>query len=247
MKYFDLLPNVYVGEGITDDESYKYRLAKNIFRRVQTRADLNQYITLMEAFVIPNGERPERLAQAVLGNAYLDWIILLVNNITDVYEQWPKTEEVLREHVQTVYANPDGIHHYETVEAEFNGDIFLQKGLEVNKDWRTVLPDGTTLGEEQSVYPVSNYEHEVYINEQKAIIRLPTTPVVEFIMSEFEELVAYDTHVELDEFGDKQTVIGAAARFLNNTGYVTGSVNIDSNVGNVTSYDNGPGSATTTV
>ena len=45
----------------------------------------------------------------------------------------------------------------------------------------------------------------------------------------------------------KKTEIGAAARFLDNTGYVTGSVNIDSNVGNVTSYDNGPGSATTTV
>jgi|TARA_B100001113_G_scaffold273147_1_gene227821 hypothetical protein len=247
MKYFDLLPNVYVGEGITDDEAYKYRLAKNIFRRTQTRADLAQYITLMEAFIIPNGERPERLAQAVLGNAYLDWIILLVNNITDVYSQWPKTEEVLREHVNNEYADPDAIHHYETVEAKYNGEVFLKKGLEVNRTWRTVLPDGSTLGEEASVYPVSNYEHEVYLNEQKAIIKIPTTPVVEFIMSEFEELVAYESHAELDEFGDKKTEIGAAARFLDNTGYVTGSVNIDSNVGNVTSYDNGPGSATTTV
>ena len=33
--YFTYFPNVYVGEGITDDEAYRYRLVKNIFRRVK--------------------------------------------------------------------------------------------------------------------------------------------------------------------------------------------------------------------
>ena len=32
MSYFKYFPNVYVGEGVTDDEGYKYRLVKNIFR-----------------------------------------------------------------------------------------------------------------------------------------------------------------------------------------------------------------------
>ena len=43
MSYFKYFPNVYVGEGVTDDEGYKYRLVKNIFRRVKVRADLEKY------------------------------------------------------------------------------------------------------------------------------------------------------------------------------------------------------------
>ena len=50
MAFFSYLPNVYVGEGIKDDEDFKYRLVKNIFRRAKTRADLDQYVTLLEAY-----------------------------------------------------------------------------------------------------------------------------------------------------------------------------------------------------
>ena len=119
MQYFSLLPNVFVGEGITDDEPYRYRLVKNLFRRTKVREDLDQYVTLLEARVIPLGMRPEELALQVLGDPFLDWIILMVNNITDVYSEWPMTEERLLNYVNSKYAEPDGIHHYETVEAKF--------------------------------------------------------------------------------------------------------------------------------
>jgi|GEM_PF-4174117 len=34
MSYFSRFPNVYVAEGVTTDQNYRYRLVKNIFRRV---------------------------------------------------------------------------------------------------------------------------------------------------------------------------------------------------------------------
>ena len=40
--YFSYFPNVYVGEGVADDEAFKYRLVKNIFRKIKARPDLNQ-------------------------------------------------------------------------------------------------------------------------------------------------------------------------------------------------------------
>ena len=61
MQYFSLLPNVFVGEGITDDEPYRYRLVKNLFRRTKVRQDLDQYITLLETRIIPDGMRPEEV------------------------------------------------------------------------------------------------------------------------------------------------------------------------------------------
>ena len=90
MSYFSFFPNVYVGEGISDNENYRYRLVKNIFRRVKVREDLDQYVTQFEAYSIREGDTPESLARVFLGDGHLDWVILMVNNITDFYEQWPK-------------------------------------------------------------------------------------------------------------------------------------------------------------
>ena len=44
--YFSYFPNVYIGEGITDDENFKYRLVKNIFRIV----DFSGYINGISIF-----------------------------------------------------------------------------------------------------------------------------------------------------------------------------------------------------
>ena len=247
MAYFSYLPNVYVGEGIKDDEDYKYRLVKNIFRRAKTRADLDQYITLMEAYELAEDETPAQVALTAYGDPYLDWIVLLTNNIIDVYEEWPKNLIDLQNFCRAKYAEPDGLHHYETQEALYNGEVFLKKGIEVNSTWRTVLPDGTTLGETSSVYPVTNYEHETYLNEKKRNIRLAQPPVVELILSEFQELVAYEPHSELDLYGNKKSPLNLASRFLTTAGYVSGSVTVTERTGTVTSYDNGPGSTTTTV
>tara|TARA_B100001996_G_C18652461_1_gene589954 strand:+ start:927 stop:1676 length:750 start_codon:yes stop_codon:yes gene_type:complete len=244
MEFFKNLPNVYVGEGIADTESFRYRLVKNIFRRAKTRPDLDKFITSFEAYELADKDTPSRVAAAFLGNIELDWVILLTNNIIDFYEEWPKPENELRTYVQEKYDNPDGIHHYETNEILYNGITVIKQGIEVNKIWRTVLPDGTTKNEEESIYPVSNYEHEEYLNEKKRLIRIPNQEMSNLIVEEFENLVAYEPHAELDNANNKKTPLSISARFLDITGYVTGSISVTDIVGTVSSYDNGPGSTT---
>ena len=48
--FFQYLPDVYIGEGVKDDESFKYRLVKNIFRRVKVREDLEKHIASFETY-----------------------------------------------------------------------------------------------------------------------------------------------------------------------------------------------------
>ena len=52
--------DVYVGEGVEDDEAFKYRLVKNIFRKIRARPDLDQYTTLFEQYSIRVGEKEKR-------------------------------------------------------------------------------------------------------------------------------------------------------------------------------------------
>ena len=244
MEYFANFPNVYVGEGVGDEESFKYRLVKNIFRKVKVRSDLEKYVTSFEAYSIKDGETPSSIAGDFLGDFTLDWVVLLTNDISDFYEEWPKLDDDLFTYCNEIYDNNDDVHHYDTKEILFNDIVCMKKGIEVNKTWRTTTPDGVTKSETDSIYPVSNYEHEQYLNEKKRIIKLPNPTMVNLITEEFEQLVLYQPSTELDEFGDKKTSMSVAARFLDITGYVTGSVDRNVDIGTVTSYDNGPGSTT---
>ena len=243
MAYFDNLPNTYIGEGLTDDENFKYRLVKNIFRRCKIRDDLSRYTTMFETTAIPDGTSPSDVALAVLGDEHLDWVILIVNNITDVYLQWPKSEDDLQTYCNEKYTDVDAIHHYETVEVMYNDIVFIKKGIEVNGEFRAVLPDGTTKTDVESRYAVSNYEHESYENDKKRLLRIPTTQLTNMITDEFSNVISYEPHSELDDQNNKKTVLNVAQRFIDTRGYISASVSNQVELGTVTSYDNGPGSS----
>ena len=66
---------------------------------------------------------------------------------------------------------------------------------------------------------------------KKRMIRIPTPIMFEIMKQEFEELVAYEPHSELDEFGNKKTTLNVAQRFLDVSGYVTGSISKEDVIG----------------
>ena len=49
-----------------------------------------------------------------------------------------------------------------------------------------------------------------------------------------------------NEFGNKKTTLNVAQRFLDVSGYVTGSISKEDVIGAVTSYDYGPSATTST-
>lgn len=240
--YFSYFPNVYIGEGITDDEQFKYRLVKNIFRRLKVRDDLKQYVSLTELYTIPDGFRPSDVAQNFYTDPFLDWVVLLSNNITDIYEQWPIEQNLLYDRVSQKYDNPDAIHHWETQEVEYEDMIYMEKGKIVNESFRVTMPDGIQKTKNESVYPVSNYEHEEFENEKKRFIVLPTPPIVELILTDMQSKLAYEPHKEIDKFGNKKTELSIISRFLDQASYVSGSISVTQQSQTVTSFDYGPSS-----
>ncbi|AON99455.1 baseplate wedge component [Synechococcus phage S-RIM2] len=241
--YFSYFPNVYIGEGVTSDEAFKYRLTKNIFRRMKARDDLEKYSTTFEAYSVKTDETPSGLAHRIYKDAHLDWIILLVNNITDVYEGWPKSEASLQTFVRDKYEDPDAVHHYETNEVLFEDIVYIKKNIDVNESFRAVMPDGSVKTADESRFPVTNYEHEYYLNEKKRLIRLPNSYLIDLMSSEMREQLAYQPNVEIDKQGNKKTPLSASSRFINNDAAVIASGSNITALGAVTSFDNGPTSS----
>jgi len=238
-KYFQNLPDIYVGVE-TADERIDHKLVKNIFRRVAVDEAIEKYSTQFESYTIPEGSRPEMVAFRLFGDAELDWVILLTNNITDLYNQWPKNHQVLSDYVLEQYGSWEGIHHWETREVKYNEAVFVKSGIEVNETYRVTLPNGTTLSKNDSIYPVSNMEHETYLNEQKRLIIIPNGNLLEFFIEDFEDLVAYLPSKELSEDGTKKTPITAASKFLDRKSFRRSTSRSTAAQETVTSFDYGP-------
>lgn len=68
---------------------------KNIFDKIAIVKSFNQDILNFKFWIIEENERPENTAYEFYNNKDLWWAVLLFNNITDVFTQWPVNEDVL--------------------------------------------------------------------------------------------------------------------------------------------------------
>jgi len=70
---------------------------------------------LFDNYNVVDGENPEDIAFKYYGDAEYHWVILMTNNITDRYYQWPLSQPQFAEHITDKYGagNEDAVHHYE--------------------------------------------------------------------------------------------------------------------------------------
>ena len=111
MAYFDRFPLMaYDVKG-----NQEYKLLPNILRRVKLRSGIRSGSFLFDNYDVTDGERPEDIAFKLYGDAEYHWIILMTNNVTDRYYQWPLTQPQFQEHITDKYGagSEDAVHHYE--------------------------------------------------------------------------------------------------------------------------------------
>ena len=86
MAYFKHLPEIeYVNRFRNTKSNDEKTVAKNLFRRPKVREDIASFVSAFERYIIVEGERPEQIAQKVYGNPELDWVVIMTNNIIDMY------------------------------------------------------------------------------------------------------------------------------------------------------------------
>ena len=153
MAYFDRFPLM------TYDmkNNNVYKLVPDILRRVKLRASIKSGVFLFDKFDVPMGDKPEDVAFKFYGDAELHWVILMTNDITDRYYQWPMTQPQLEAFLADKYDNPDGIHHYEITRTSgrttANGPGDYSHLVECNSD-------------EDGALSVSNRDYEDRLQDQ---------------------------------------------------------------------------------
>jgi len=202
MSYFNNLPDVYVRtSSYRKDNVDPYTLAKNIFRRIKIREELDDVILGFTQYTIKNNQRPDEVAGEVYGDMGMDWVVLICNNIINLYEEWPMSEDELERYIDSEYEeDADSVHHWVTQEIkDTRGRILVKDGRIVPEDYTYTRPDGTVIAKEDTVRPISVYEYELGINDQKRNIYLLRKQYLSGFVEEFSNLVQYLPNKEVND------------------------------------------------
>ena len=178
MAYFARFPMmVYDVKGNKD-----YKLLPDILRRVKLRSGIRAGSFLFDNYDVIDGEKPEDVAFKYYGDPEYHWVILMTNNVTDRFYQWPLSQPQFQEHLTDKYGagSEDATHHFEKTtdsgRTTSNGPNDYSHLVECNED-----DEGFAI--------ITNRQYEQRQQDKYRNIRLLDTRYLSTFIEEFEILV----------------------------------------------------------
>ena len=166
---FPLIPYDSIGNG-------EFKLVTNLLKRVALRSKVKSNTLLFDTYDVKEGETPESIAGKLYDDPELHWVILLINDITDRYHQWPMSSPQFLAFINDKYSNVDATHHYEISQTSGDTTIKIDVGT-VNTDY----PSATLI---------TNFEYEEARQDEVRKIRLLDPIYIEPFVDEYERLIA---------------------------------------------------------
>ena len=171
MPYFSYLPTILydpIGDGTA-------KLATNIMSRVRVRTNMKKEIIMLDPYNVKENETPEIVADKHHGSTDYHWIVMLLNDISDVNHDWVKSTRQLQKYLLSKYTETQltETHHYESYQT--SGDTTIKIEVEnINYPSASI---------------VTNYEYEVALNDGKREINLLRNEYLGFFVDEFQSLM----------------------------------------------------------
>ena len=157
-----------------------FKLLPDILKRVKQRSAIESGQFIFDTYDVRNGERPEDIAYKWFGDAELHWVILMTNNVTDRYYDWPMNDAQFEVYLDDKYTNPDAVHHYEITKDSGNttsqGPNDYSHKVEVNSDTDNAVS-------------ISNRQYEEREQDKKRAIRLLNQKFLPDFLAEFDKLI----------------------------------------------------------
>ena len=221
MAYFNELPNIaYQSPLAHKNSSADYIVVKNLFRRTKLADYIKNAASVFDKFIIGEGDRPDTVAEALYGDARLDYVVVLVAGITNINHQWPLQDYQVYDYALSKYGDEETmsqIRHYETFEIrdEQNRQI-LPPNLIVDENFKidgtihkypnttrytlrsqagfTQLDDKDelTVATDNIARAVTNLEFEHTENEKKREIDVLKNGYLGTFINDLRDIVRYD-------------------------------------------------------
>jgi hypothetical protein len=194
MSYFRELPDLnYQSLLKTKHSSNAYIRVKNLFRRVKLRDDLQNSFTQFNKYYIPDGSRPDIVAEELYGSSDLDWVVCITAGIININNDWPLSSRDIYRFAESKYGTDlNSIHHYETTEVkDDSGRVVLPARKHVDSTF-TIPKPGTDTATLNPIVGVSNYEYEVELNEKKRGIYVLRREYLRQFLNDMRTIMHYE-------------------------------------------------------
>ena len=194
MGYFRELPDLQYQSFLSDSlSSQSYLTVKNLFRRNKLRDDLSGVFTLFNKYEIPEGSRPDTVAEEFYGDAELDWVVLMTAGILNARDEWPLSNYNLYKYAEEKYGSDlNSIKFYETtLVTDSSGRLILPADKVVDADF--TIPDPNDYSKTLTpVRSVTNWEYEIRKNEEKSSIYLLRREYLQQFLNDMRQIMIYD-------------------------------------------------------
>ena len=198
-QYFRNLPDVdYVNRTKDGQFISNYTQVKNFFKRGKLREDIFQDLTVFQKYNVKGDDRPDNVANEIYQDPRLDWVVLLSNNIVNVYNEWPLSQQAFDTYILDKYGSVEKlneVHHYESNEIKDTQEVVLfPRGVQVSVAQSISYYEHMT-DESKTVNPISravtNLQYEEDINNKKRRIFLLKPIYLSVVFDDLEEMMAY--------------------------------------------------------
>ena len=197
-NYFRQVPDFDYVSRLPDAKISDYLTVKNLFKKGKLADDIFQDLTIFTKYEIEGDDRPDNVANEIYGDANLDWVVLLSNNIVNIQNEWPLGQQAFETYILDKYgtsAKLEEVHHYESNEVkDSTGVIIFPKGVRVSAA-QSVSYYEPLNDESITVNPVSkavtNFEHELKVNDDKRRIFLIKPIYLNVVFDDLEEMMEY--------------------------------------------------------
>lgn len=174
-QYFSKFPQISYDFTQKSDATPLVELVTDLTTRIDMVISDSDFANMCERYTIKSGELPEHVSNMFYGTPDLAWTIFYINSLTNINEDWPMSDIELNNFASAKYgsANLLNIHHYEK----------LPEG--VIMDYQFIVDHYGA----QSVNPITNLDHEIFLNEQKRMIYVIKQENIAFFVSKYMKLV----------------------------------------------------------
>ena len=167
-----------------------FLLVKNIWRRAQVLVEYKSEVTIFTEITVGDGERPEDIATRYYGNPFFNWTILVINDIVDYYNQWPRSIVQLQDYINSKYTNPQATKHHVTTEVkDSNDNIIVPAGKVVASNFQVAYFDGSTTVTASPVVSVTNAAYEFDLNAKKQTIQIVKPDIIEDFVEVYHQIL----------------------------------------------------------
>lgn len=196
--YFRSVPDIDYVNRFPNAKISEYIRSKNLFTRVKIRDEIFQNLMYFEKYNVIGDERPDNVAQKFYKDPSFDWVVLLANNIVNVYDEWPLSQQSFENFLVEKYGTNDKInevHHYESQEVlTSNGITILKEGLIVPSNYSVTFFDaglGREVFKTNITDAVTNYQFEERINDAKSNIFIIKPDFLQLVVDDVVRAIEY--------------------------------------------------------